>query len=101
MPYLGMDATTASTTVLHELSLHCCSSAAAAVTVQSVCRCMTVCTTVALPFGLLFVGLWEFMTNEECVAIAAQSREPRLAVEALITEANDRWMKEEQVSSTD
>jgi serine/threonine protein phosphatase PrpC len=45
-------------------------------------------------------GLWEFMSNEECVAIASQSREPRLAVEALITEANDRWMKEEQVCST-
>mmetsp|Transcript_11935 Transcript_11935/g.17817 ORF Transcript_11935/g.17817 Transcript_11935/m.17817 type:complete len:379 (-) Transcript_11935:243-1379(-) len=42
-------------------------------------------------------GLWEFMSNDECVEITAAAYQPRLAVESLITEAGDRWMKEEQV----
>lgn len=42
-------------------------------------------------------GLWEFMSNEECLSIACAASEPRAAVAALITEANERWMREEQV----
>jgi serine/threonine protein phosphatase PrpC len=42
-------------------------------------------------------GLWEFMTNEECVAMAARRSQPRDAVQDLILEANARWMKEDQV----
>ena len=48
------------------------------------------------PF-LFCAGLWEFMSNEECVHMASAASQPRLAVESLITEASDRWMKEEQV----
>ncbi|CAM9376984.1 unnamed protein product [Chrysoparadoxa australica] len=42
-------------------------------------------------------GLWEFMSNEECIEIASSCSQPRIAVDKLITEANERWMKEEQV----
>ncbi|CAI5746451.1 unnamed protein product [Peronospora destructor] len=43
-------------------------------------------------------GLWEFMSNEECMEIAMGQRDPKVAVDLLIKEANRRWMKEEQVS---
>ncbi len=42
-------------------------------------------------------GLWEFMTDQEVVDITYKSEEPRFAVDRLISEANERWMKEEQV----
>lgn len=42
-------------------------------------------------------GLWEFMSNQEVMEIAFQTTEPRFAVDRLIGESNDRWMKEEQV----
>ena len=42
-------------------------------------------------------GLWEFMSDQECIDMAAATTEPRFAVDALIVEANDRWLKEEQV----
>lgn len=42
-------------------------------------------------------GLWEFMSNEECMEIAMGQQDPKVAVDLLIMEANRRWMKEEQV----
>lgn len=42
-------------------------------------------------------GLWEFMSNEEVMEIAFNTTEPRFAVDRLISESNERWMKEEQV----
>jgi len=42
-------------------------------------------------------GLWEFMSNQEVMDIAFTTTEPKYAVDRLITEANERWMKEEQV----
>jgi serine/threonine protein phosphatase PrpC len=42
-------------------------------------------------------GLWEFMDNDECVAMSVALTEPRLSVDALVKEANARWMREEQV----
>jgi len=42
-------------------------------------------------------GLWEFITDQEAIDMVSQSPEPRIAVENLINEANDRWIKEEQV----
>jgi serine/threonine protein phosphatase PrpC len=42
-------------------------------------------------------GLWEFVSNMEAVALAATKKDPQQAVDALIREANDRWMREEQV----
>ena len=42
-------------------------------------------------------GLWEFMSNEECVAMSVETSEPRISVDTLVREANNRWMKEEQV----
>jgi len=42
-------------------------------------------------------GLWEFMTNEECIAMSVEANEPRISVDTLVREANNRWMKEEQV----
>ncbi|RMX70238.1 hypothetical protein DD238_001065 [Peronospora effusa] len=42
-------------------------------------------------------GLWEFMSNEECMEMAMGQRDPKVAVNLLIKEANRRWMKEEQV----
>jgi hypothetical protein len=42
-------------------------------------------------------GLWEFMSDQECVDIAVAQTEPRFSVDMLIQEATDRWLKEEQV----
>ena len=42
-------------------------------------------------------GLWEFMSDQEVIDIAATTTEPRYAVDKLISEANERWMREEQV----
>jgi serine/threonine protein phosphatase PrpC len=42
-------------------------------------------------------GLWEFMSDQEVMDIAAATTEPRFAVDKLINEANERWMREEQV----
>jgi serine/threonine protein phosphatase PrpC len=42
-------------------------------------------------------GLWEFNKNEEVVAMAGGNGDPRKAVDALVADANARWMKEEQV----
>ncbi len=42
-------------------------------------------------------GLWEFMTDQEVIDIASKAQEPRFAVDRLISEANERWMKAEQV----
>lgn len=46
-------------------------------------------------------GLWEFCKNEEVISMtqsaAGSSQDPRRAVDALVAEANARWMKEEQV----
>jgi len=42
-------------------------------------------------------GLWEFMTDQEVMDMAYTTAEPRFAVDKLISEANERWMKEEQV----
>lgn len=42
-------------------------------------------------------GLWEFMSNQEVMDIAYNTTEPRFAVDRLISESNERWMKEEQV----
>lgn len=44
-------------------------------------------------------GLWEFMTNQEVIdmIVASGAKEPRKAVEMLVSEASARWMKEEAV----
>lgn len=42
-------------------------------------------------------GLWEFMTDQEVIDIAGATTEPRFAVDRLISESNERWMREEQV----
>jgi serine/threonine protein phosphatase PrpC len=42
-------------------------------------------------------GLWEFMDNDVCVGMAVEASEPRISVDALVREANQRWMREEQV----
>lgn len=42
-------------------------------------------------------GLWEFMSDQEVMDIAVKTSEPRFAVDQLISESNERWMKEEQV----
>ena len=42
-------------------------------------------------------GLWEFVSDQEAVDIAALKKDPQQAVDALIKEANRRWMVEEQV----
>lgn len=42
-------------------------------------------------------GLWEFMSDQEVMDIAHATAEPRFAVDRLISEANERWMREEQV----
>ena len=46
-------------------------------------------------------GLWEFMDNDICVGMAVQANEPRISVDALVREANQRWMREEQVSESE
>ena len=42
-------------------------------------------------------GLWEFMSDQEVMDIARATTEPRFAVDRLISESNERWMREEQV----
>ena len=42
-------------------------------------------------------GLWEFLSDQDVMEIAASTTEPRFAVDRLISEANERWMREEQV----
>jgi len=42
-------------------------------------------------------GLWEFMSDQEVIDIAGATTEPRFAVDRLISESNERWMREEQV----
>lgn len=42
-------------------------------------------------------GLWEFMTDQEVMDLAFTTTEPRFAVDRLISESNERWMREEQV----
>lgn len=42
-------------------------------------------------------GLWEFMTDQDVMEMALLTTEPRYAVDKLISEANERWMVEEQV----
>lgn len=42
-------------------------------------------------------GLWEFMSDQEVMDIAVATTEPRFAVDRLINESNERWMREEQV----
>jgi len=46
-------------------------------------------------------GLWEFMTDDEVVAmvakIAMETGSPKACVEALVEESNKRWMNNEQV----
>jgi len=42
-------------------------------------------------------GLWEFMSDQEVIDMVVACNEPRIAVDNLIQEANQRWMKEEQV----
>lgn len=42
-------------------------------------------------------GLWEFVTNEEACERIASLASPSESVEALVKEANRRWMQEEQV----
>ena len=42
-------------------------------------------------------GLWEFMTDQEVMDTACATTEPRFAVDRLINESNERWMREEQV----
>ena len=42
-------------------------------------------------------GLWEFFSDQEVMEIAASTTEPRFAVDRLISESNERWMREEQV----
>jgi serine/threonine protein phosphatase PrpC len=42
-------------------------------------------------------GLWEFMSNDEVVAMTAKAPSVGKAIDALITEATDRWMRKEQI----
>lgn len=42
-------------------------------------------------------GLWEFVTNEECIDMAVASENLSSSVDILVREANARWMREEQV----
>lgn len=42
-------------------------------------------------------GLWEFVSNQESVDMAVDNKGPSEAVDALVREANARWMREEQV----
>jgi serine/threonine protein phosphatase PrpC len=42
-------------------------------------------------------GLWEFVSNEEALEIARKAGDPRKAVDALVAEAQARWMAKEQV----
>lgn len=42
-------------------------------------------------------GLWEFVSNEECVNMTLGQVHPSDCVQVLVKEANERWMQEEQV----
>ena len=44
-------------------------------------------------------GLWEFMSNDECVSMVVEDsmENTKKAVDILVQEANARWMREEQV----
>lgn len=42
-------------------------------------------------------GLWEFIDNEETVAMVVNGGDPKTAVDVLVKEANVRWIREEQV----
>lgn len=42
-------------------------------------------------------GLWEFVNNKETADMVHSCTAPTQAVDVLVTEANARWMKEEQV----
>lgn len=42
-------------------------------------------------------GLWEFVSDADAVRIAARAKDPQQAVDALIREANRRWLQEEEV----
>ncbi len=42
-------------------------------------------------------GLWEYMTSDECVAIAEMYSKPKEAIDALITESTSRWLCDDQV----
>jgi serine/threonine protein phosphatase PrpC len=42
-------------------------------------------------------GLWEFMTSQEVVDIAAKFRSTEDAVNELVKEAKTRWLREEEV----
>eukprot|EP00804_Cyclotella_cryptica_P012707 CCRYP_016292-RA/>CCRYP_016292-RA protein AED:0.17 eAED:0.17 QI:143/1/1/1/1/1/4/382/367 len=42
-------------------------------------------------------GLWEFVDNDETIALMRETPGPAEAVDCLVKEANLRWMREEQV----
>jgi serine/threonine protein phosphatase PrpC len=42
-------------------------------------------------------GLWEFMSNQEVIDMITGVKEPKKAVDLLVQEAGERWMREEQV----
>lgn len=42
-------------------------------------------------------GLWEFVENQECVNMTLGHNHPSTCVQLLVKEANERWMREEQV----
>jgi serine/threonine protein phosphatase PrpC len=42
-------------------------------------------------------GLWEFIDNDETIALMTDTPGPAEAVDCLVKEANQRWMQEEQV----
>ena len=42
-------------------------------------------------------GLWEFISNQEALDMIKGITDPKKAVDILVTEAGERWMKEEQV----
>jgi len=42
-------------------------------------------------------GLWEFVSNTETVEMVVGAPNPMESVEALVKEANTRWINEEQV----
>jgi serine/threonine protein phosphatase PrpC len=42
-------------------------------------------------------GLWEFVDNDETIALMRDTPGPAEAVDCLVKEANVRWMREEQV----
>ena len=42
-------------------------------------------------------GLWEFISNQEALDMIAGITDPKKAVDILVSESGERWMKEEQV----